>query len=124
MTDIAQPLDRALARAETDADFRQRLLADPAAALAEEGAAPPAGCTVTVVADTASHAHIVLPYAPSESGPSDLSDQDLDGVAGGFIRPPSWWGAWHAQVRARMQADPASSAAPAANPPTGHTGGA
>lgn len=120
MTDTAQPLDRVLARAERDADFRQRLLTDPGAALAEEGAALPAGCTVTVVEDTATHAHIVLPHTPPEGG---LSDHDLDAVAGGFIRVPDWWGAWHAQIRARVQGSPASSAAPAANPPTGHTDG-
>lgn len=97
MTDATHPLDRILAKADADRAFRARLVAAPAAALAAEGVAVPEGLTLAVVEDTPTRVHLVLPAATPDRA---LSDEELDGVAGGFIRPPAWWNDWHARLRA------------------------
>ncbi len=43
----------------------------------------PASVKVTVVEDTADTMHIVLPHIPAEG--AELSDADLESVAGGFL---------------------------------------
>jgi len=52
-------------KAGTDAGFKQRLLADPAKALGEEGVALPAGVTVKVVESTDKEVWLVLPHKRS-----------------------------------------------------------
>src|SRR5690242_5217788 len=66
-----------VARAWRDADFRRRLLAEPAAALAEHGIAAPEGIEVRVVENSAGLVHLVLPPRPAD----DLSDEQLDQLA-------------------------------------------
>ena len=70
-----------------DDAFKQKLLADPAAALKEHGTEVPAGFTVKAVENTDTVIHLVIPAKPT-----DLSDEDLDKVAGGdgeyFTYPP------------------------------------
>jgi hypothetical protein len=65
-------------QAWTDDTFKQRLLADPATVLREQGLTPPADKQLRIVEDTAETVHVVLPARPAE-----LSDEDLDRVAGG-----------------------------------------
>ena len=66
------------ARAGSDETFRQRLIADPKAALAEEmGISLPEGFDVEVHEEGGTKAHIILP--PS----SRLSEADLRAAAGG-----------------------------------------
>lgn len=69
-----------MARAWSDEAFKQRLLADPAAVLAEQGIAVPPGVEVRMHENTATVFHLTLPPAPSD----ELSDEQLDGVAGGL----------------------------------------
>lgn len=77
-------IDKALA----DAGFRRRLMADPAAAMRDAGLVVPEGVTFTVLEDTATHIHLVLPPQLDEG---ELSDGDLDGVAGGRQAAISPW---------------------------------
>ena len=72
-----------VAQAWSDDTYKQRLLAEPAAVLAERGLTPPAGKQVRIVEDTADTVHVVLPARPSE-----LTDEQLDHAAGG-VRPPT-----------------------------------
>ena len=67
-----------VARAWREPAYKQRLMADPAAVLREEGLAVPAGQQVRLVENTDQVLHLVLPQKPR-----DLSDEQLDHVAGG-----------------------------------------
>ena len=70
-----------LARAADDVGFRDRLVADPKAVVAEElGVIVPEGFDVQVHEDSATNTHFVLPP------PSRLTDADLAMVAGGDWR--------------------------------------
>src|SRR5690348_12605708 len=66
-----------VARAWRDADFRRRLLADPAAALAEHGLEVPEGLRVRVVENTPTLVHLILPARPA----GELSEEQLDQLA-------------------------------------------
>jgi hypothetical protein len=68
-----------VARTWGDAAFKAQLLAEPAATLAEQGIALPPGLEVRVHENTPKVFHLALPPAPSE----ELSDEQLDAVAGG-----------------------------------------
>src|SRR4051794_19426167 len=68
-----------VARAWRDPAFKEKLLTDPHAALDDAGLSVPAGVTVTVVEDTATQVHLVLPAKPT----GELSDEALEQVAGG-----------------------------------------
>ena len=67
-----------VARAWQDEGFKQRLLSDPKGALAEHGIEVPESHEVRVVENTDQVVHLVLPQRPR-----DLSDDQLDQVAGG-----------------------------------------
>lgn len=63
-----------------DADFRGRMAADPAAAMAETGLELPAGFDrVSVVENTADTFHVVFPPNPNAL----LGDETLGAVSGG-----------------------------------------
>lgn len=70
---------KVIAKSWGDDDFRARLLADPASVLAAEGISAPEGVRFEVVENTDDVSYIVLPTRPAE-----LSDDELDSVAGGF----------------------------------------
>jgi hypothetical protein len=76
-----------VARAWRDADFKRRLLAEPAAALREAGIDVPEGLQVRVVENAPGLVHLILPARPGD----DLSDEQLDqvaaskGAAGGVV---------------------------------------
>jgi len=74
-------MQQIIARAVDDAAFKQRLMADPAAVLNEEGLEVPAGLEVRVVENSQGELQVVLP-APLDSG--DLSEKLLDSVAAGW----------------------------------------
>jgi nitrile hydratase alpha subunit len=65
-----------------DPTFKRRLVADPRAALQEEGVPLPEGKTVRVVEDTAETMHLVL---PRKLAAGELTDEQLDHVAGGIV---------------------------------------
>jgi hypothetical protein len=68
-----------VARAWSDEAFKRRLLAEPAAVLAEQGIALPPGTEVRLHEDTPTVVHLTLPPQPGD----ELSDEQLDAVAGG-----------------------------------------
>jgi hypothetical protein len=71
-----------VARAWADQGFKQRLLADPAAALKEHGVGVPPGVQVRVVEDTRHVCHLTLPLRPVTE---QISEEDLKLAAGGVI---------------------------------------
>lgn len=73
--------DQMIAKCWSDDSFKQQLLADPVATLKAEGFEFPAGVSVKVLENTAEVIHLVLPVRATE-----LSDADLDAVAGGGSR--------------------------------------
>ena len=81
MTENENAHGKIIEKAWRDPAFKAQLIANPAAALKAEGIELPEGVTVTVVEDGADHFHMVLPPAPAE----ELSDEDLEAVAGGVI---------------------------------------
>lgn len=54
-----------IVRAWEDPEFRQRLMANPAAAFAEFGIQAPEGVTIKVLADDPHTQHFVLPQKPA-----------------------------------------------------------
>lgn len=68
-----------------DPEFRAKLLADPGATLNANGVAVPDGKRVEIVEDTDDVLHVTLPARPSE-----LSDDELETVAGGLCGLICW----------------------------------
>jgi hypothetical protein len=82
MIDHDEALRHIITRAQEDAGFRDQLKAEPRAALkALLGVEIPSAMTVSVLEDTPTHLHIVLPADDT------LSDEALEQVAGGGL---SW----------------------------------
>jgi len=77
--EYAKRYGQLVARAWGDAAFKARLLAEPAAVLAEHGIPVPPGVEVRAVENTDRVLYLTLPPAPSD----ELSDEQLDAVAGG-----------------------------------------
>lgn len=73
-----QTWGRIWARCWADASFKARLLVDPVAVLQDEGVVLPQGVQWHAVEDTAQLRHFVLPSRPAE-----VSDAELEQVAGG-----------------------------------------
>lgn len=71
--------DRIIAKAWADDSFKARLLADPAAVAAAEGIPVPPGLKIVIHENKPGELHVVLPAKPT----SELSDAELEGVAGG-----------------------------------------
>jgi hypothetical protein len=70
---------RVVARAQTDEGFRERLKADPRAAIAEEtGVTMPESVRIEVLEETPEKAYLVIP--PSRAS---VPDEELDFAAGG-----------------------------------------
>jgi hypothetical protein len=74
---------RMINRSMEDEEFRQRLLDDPKGTIEQElGSRLPEGVEVRVLEESAQTIYLVLPSA-SPLGQGELSDQDLEAVAGG-----------------------------------------
>jgi hypothetical protein len=71
-------MSQLIAKCWADEGFKQKLLADPAATLKAEGVELPAGLSIKALENTDKVFHLVIPAKPT-----DLSDEDLDKVAGG-----------------------------------------
>ena len=76
------PITRTLERAWTDAAFKKRLLSDPKEAVAEMGVRLPESMDLKIWENTDTLEHMVLPMNPSVT---ELSDADLEAVAGGGV---------------------------------------
>ncbi len=76
----AGKMGEVISKAWSDEAFKVRLLTDTMAALKENGIAVPEGVSVRVVENTDKLFHLVIPPRPE---PVQLSDDDLNKVAGG-----------------------------------------
>jgi hypothetical protein len=88
--DGAAAYGKVIAKAWRDPSFKAKLIADPQGTLRQAGISIPAGVTVQVVENTATHLHFVLPARPA----GQLSDEALDAAAGGVIVFPGKPGVW------------------------------
>jgi hypothetical protein len=76
---------RLIQKAQEDSAFRSSLLSDPKGAIEQElGTSLPAGVQVQVVEETSNSLYLVLPQASSSGAGGELSDSDLEAVAGGW----------------------------------------
>ncbi len=78
--DAADPISRIVEQAWQDAAFKAKLLSDPKEAAAQSGLRLPDSVSLKVWENSATVEHMVLPLNPAES---ELSDTDLEAVAGG-----------------------------------------
>ena len=75
---------RLVQRSLQDDSFRQRLLDDPKAAVEQElGTQLPEGVEVRVVEESQQTIYLVLPSATAVGEGGEISDRDLEAVAGG-----------------------------------------
>ena len=92
--EMNKKMGQVIAKAWADADFKAKLIANPAATLKAEGIQLPKGLKVNVVENTAEQFHLVIPPNPKKlseddpPNPKKLSEDDLNKVAGGFYSPP------------------------------------
>jgi hypothetical protein len=93
MTEAAVPFrrdleERIVARAWADEGFRERLKADPRAAVAEEtGITVSEAIEIEVLEETLEKAYLVIPLNRVA-----LSDEVLEAASGGELYGPEWWG--------------------------------
>ena len=80
----ARKIEKIIAKAWMDEGFKQRLVADPAKTLKEQGVETPAGVKVQVVENTAKMQYLVLPMKPPSA---EMSDEQLKQVAAGTLTP-------------------------------------
>jgi Nitrile hydratase, alpha chain len=87
--EAADPIiGKVIKRAWADSGFKAKLIAEPKAAIQEAtGVALPDTLQVNVYENTATLEHLVLPINPNDS---ELSDADLEGVAGGLSKGAQW----------------------------------
>lgn len=77
---------KAIAQAWSDAAFKDKLVNDPHAALADAGVDVPDGTTVRVLENTADTVHVVLPVMPSSADPLNMDElENLAGGTGGVV---------------------------------------
>ena len=81
--EYGKKMGQLIAKCWADEGFKRRLLADATATLKAEGEKLPAGLTFKAVENTDKVFHLVIPAKPIE-----LSDEDLDQVAGGEMCVP------------------------------------
>ena len=73
-------------RSLEDEDFRQRLLDDPKGTIEQElGSRLPESVEVRVVQESADTIYLVLPSASAVGEGEEISDQELEEVAGGKV---------------------------------------
>jgi hypothetical protein len=70
-----------ITKSQADEKYKKQVLSDIDTVLQDLGVTLPPGISITILADTATLQHIVIPYLPPASG--ELSDDQLEAVAGG-----------------------------------------
>lgn len=76
-------INKLVNRAEEDSLFRSKLLSDPKAAIEEEtGYKLPSNLKINVLEEKHNEYFLVLPYSEPSGG--ELSDAELENVAGGW----------------------------------------
>ena len=81
MANVPSQVAQLLEKAQHDADFRKKLLEDPAAVASENGVSVPDGIKFTFLEESANERYIVLPPLVGE----ELTEAELDAVAGGCL---------------------------------------
>jgi len=76
----SKKMHQVIAKCWSNESFKQKLLADPSATLKAEGVTVPEGVSDKALDNTDKVVHVVVPAKPT-----DLSDDDLDKVAGGTV---------------------------------------
>ncbi len=84
-------MGQVIAKCWSDEAFKKKLLTDPAATLKAQGLEVPTGVSIKALENTDKVFHLVIPAKPT-----DLSDEDLDKVAGGG--DPRWCGGTLASI--------------------------
>lgn len=79
MNDQAKQYQQTIAKCWADEAFKQQLKADPVRTLKQEGFQLPEGFSINVLEDSEQQWHLVIP-----SKPDKLSDEQLEGSAGGL----------------------------------------
>ena len=93
-------MSQLIAKCWADEGFKRKLLADPAATLKAEGAELPAGLSIKAVENTDKVFHLIIPAKPSAA---ELSEEDLDKVAGGSYDLVCWFACLCAYFLPRLQ---------------------
>ncbi len=78
-----------IAKAWKDAKFKQALIQNPREVISKEfGVEIPADISVKVLEETPSNLYLVLPAAPAFMEGGELSDVELEAIAGGANKTP------------------------------------
>ena len=74
-----------IAKAWQDKAFKQQLLDNPKSAIAEAaGISLPENIEVEAILETSNKFYLVIPQLPTQQEELELSDEELESVAGGF----------------------------------------
>ncbi len=89
-------MQKVIVKALKDPSFKERLIADPAAVLKEEGVDLPANAKINIIQAKENEVNIVIPFMPEGQDVSSLNDEDLAKMAGGtcieLTKVKYWWG--------------------------------